>query len=141
MFVLDTDHLSLLDRESRGAARRLSDRLAEVASEGVATTIVNFEEQMRGWLAYLARARTVARQIEAYQHLARHLDRYRGTTVLDFDERSAVEFQHLRKRHRRIGTMDLKIAAIVVSRGDTLLSRNLPDFSRIDRLRVGDWIT
>ena len=56
MVVLDTDHLSLLDRESGVSARRLAARLSAASSEGVATTIVNFEEQMRGWLAYLSRA-------------------------------------------------------------------------------------
>jgi len=92
MLILDTDHLSLLDRESGAAARRLSDRLSAVASEGIATTVVNFEEQMCGWLAYLAQARTVARHIEAYRRLGRHLDRYRNITVLDFDERAGPVF-------------------------------------------------
>jgi predicted nucleic acid-binding protein len=35
--------------------------------------------------------------------------------------------------------MDLRIAAIVLARDDTLLSRNLPDFRRIAGLRVEDW--
>jgi tRNA(fMet)-specific endonuclease VapC len=139
MFVLDTDHLSLLDRESGPAASRLANRLARVAAEGIGTTIVNFEEQMRGWLAYLARARSVTQQIQAYWRLGRHLDRYRRITVVDFDERAAVEFQRLRRLHTRIGTMDLKIAAIVLSKGDTLLSRNLSDFRRIPDLKVEDW--
>jgi tRNA(fMet)-specific endonuclease VapC len=141
MFVLDTDHLSLLERDSGSAARRLSDRLSAVASEGIATTIVSFEEQMRGWLAYLARARTVARQIEAYALLGRHLDRYRTIRVLDFDERAAVEFQRIRKLYPRLGAMDVRIAAIVLSREDTLLSRNLTDFRRIEGLSVEDWTT
>lgn len=59
MVVLDTDHLNLLDHKSGTAARTLAARLSAVASDGIATTIVNVEEQMRGWLAYLARARTV----------------------------------------------------------------------------------
>ena len=45
---------------------------------------------MRGWLAYLAQARTVAQQIEAYRRLSLHLLRYRRITVLDFDERAAA---------------------------------------------------
>jgi tRNA(fMet)-specific endonuclease VapC len=57
MLVLDTDHLSILDRESGTAARRLAARLSAVAADGIATTIINFEEQMRGWMAYLSRAR------------------------------------------------------------------------------------
>jgi tRNA(fMet)-specific endonuclease VapC len=35
--------------------------------------------------------------------------------------------------------MDLKIAAIVLSKGDTLLSRNLSEFGRISGLKVEDW--
>jgi tRNA(fMet)-specific endonuclease VapC len=94
---------------------------------------------MRGWLAYLARARTVTQQIQAYWRLGRYLDRYRRIRVVDFDERAAVEFQRLRRLNTRIGTMDLKIAAIVLSKGDTLLSRNLSDFRRISGLKVEDW--
>jgi tRNA(fMet)-specific endonuclease VapC len=35
--------------------------------------------------------------------------------------------------------MDLKIAAIALTRDATLLSRNLADFTRIPKLRVEDW--
>jgi len=84
MVVLDTDHLSLLDHESGTDARRLAGRLSAIASEGIATTIVNVE-QLRGWLAYLAGARTVADQIAAYARLARYLRRYTRVTILDFD--------------------------------------------------------
>lgn len=35
--------------------------------------------------------------------------------------------------------MDLKIAAIVLSRDETLLSRNLVDFGKIPELKVEDW--
>jgi tRNA(fMet)-specific endonuclease VapC len=38
-----------------------------------------------------------------------------------------------------VGTMDLKIAAIVLSRDATLLSANLADFRQVPRLRVQDW--
>jgi tRNA(fMet)-specific endonuclease VapC len=141
MVVLDTDHLSLLDHESGAAARKLAARLSAIASEGIATTIVNVEEQMRGWLAYLARARTVTDQIAAYGRLARYLHRYTRVTILDFDAAAGVEFQRLRKMHRRVGTMDLKIAAVVLAREATLLTRNLSDFRRIDNLKVEDWIS
>jgi tRNA(fMet)-specific endonuclease VapC len=139
MLVLDTDHLSLLDRESGTSARQLSARLSAAAAEGIATTIVNFEEQMRGWLAYVARARTVRQQIETYRRLALHLRRYRRISVLDFDEQSAVVFQRIRKLHPRLGSMDLKIAAIALANNAVLLSRNVSDFGTISDPRVEDW--
>jgi tRNA(fMet)-specific endonuclease VapC len=38
-----------------------------------------------------------------------------------------------------VGTMDLKIAAIALSRNATLLSANLADFRQVPRLKVLDW--
>jgi len=139
MIVLDTDHLSILEWEAGDDAQRLLRRLAQLASDGAATTIINFEEQMRGWLAYLARARTLTQQVEAYRRLKKHLDNYRAIPVLAFDLQAATEFHRLRRSHRGIGTMDLKIAATVIVNGATLLSRNLADFHKIPGLKVEDW--
>ncbi len=139
MLVLDTDHLSVLEWEASPTTQRLLKRLSLIAPEEAATTIVNFEEQMRGWLAYLSRARTLPQQVEAYRRLKRHLDNYRTIVVLDFGLHAATEFQRLRKRHRTLGTMDLKIAAIVLANDATLLSRNLTDFRKIPDLKVEDW--
>jgi tRNA(fMet)-specific endonuclease VapC len=139
MFVLDSDHLSLLQWNVGVEGRRLAKRLSDLDADEIVTTIVNFEEQMRGWLSYLAKSRTVVQQVEAYRRLTRHLEYYRQIPVLDFSETAAVEYQRLRKLQPRIGSLDLKIAAIVVSKGDTLLSRNLSDFRRISGLKVEDW--
>ena len=139
MFVLDTDHLSLLQWNVGVEGRRLSKRLSVIPADELVTTIISFEEQMRGWLSYLGKARTVTQQIEAYRRLTRHLEYYRQIPVLTFDETAAVEFQRLRKLHPRLGTMDLKIAAIVLSKGATLLSRNVSDFRRIEGLNVEVW--
>jgi len=60
-------------------------------------------------------------------------------TELEFDPLAAAEFQRLRRSFRRLGTMDLKIAAIVLVHDATLLSRNLSDFARLPGLKVEDW--
>jgi tRNA(fMet)-specific endonuclease VapC len=112
--VLDTDHMSLLEWGSREAAR-LRERLAEYEEGDVATTIINYEEQMRGWMAYLAGAKSLAKQVEAYRRLRGHLDNYRQIPVLDFDDAAARTYEGLRRSRLRLGAMDLKIAAIVIS--------------------------
>lgn len=112
MVVLDTDHMSVLERSAQPGAVLLRTRLAPLPPEEVVTTIISYEEQMRGWMAYLARTRSVRHQVEAYRRLLQHLDNYRRIPVLPFDEAAAVVFQRLQRTRLRIGTMDLKIAAV-----------------------------
>jgi tRNA(fMet)-specific endonuclease VapC len=139
MVVLDTDHVTLLEWARGVDADRLRARLDDISPKERATTIVTYEEQTRGWLAYVGRARTLVQQIDAYRKLSRHLEVYRSIRVLEFDERAALEMQRLRTGGVRVGPMDLKIAAIVLAHDSTLLSRNLRDFRKVPGLRVEDW--
>lgn len=59
--------------------------------------------------------------------------------VLPFDAAAAAEFASLRARKVRIGTMDLRIAAIAVTRNLTVLTRNSRDFTQVPGLKVEDW--
>jgi len=139
MIILDTDCISLLERNNTDAAR-LRQRLdEEVSPVEAATTIITFEEQMRGWLAFIAKARTLENQIIAYGKLSRFLDNYRFIPVLPFDEVAADEFRRLQSLKIRVGTMDLKIASIALAHDALLITRNLSDFNQIPNLKVADW--
>ncbi|MGH9833546.1 MAG: hypothetical protein ACREBD_07080 [Blastocatellia bacterium] len=59
MFILDTDHFSLLEWGSGVVGQRLRERIRALPEGEVVTTIITFEEQTRGWLAFQARARTI----------------------------------------------------------------------------------
>lgn len=139
MFVLDSNHLSLIDRSESTAGQRILQRIEAVGKDDFATTIVNYEEQTRGWLSYAAKAKRNAELIDCYRRLERHLQMFCGTRILAFDEPAAVQFQALKSSKLRVGTMDLRIAAIVLSRNATLLSGNLRDFQHVPNLRVEDW--
>ncbi len=140
MVILDTDLLSIVQRGEGQAYEHLAARLDEVsATQPVRVTIISVEEQMRGWLAYIAKQRTVAKQVEAYARLRQLLLDFEDRDVLDFDAEAAEEFERLRRAGVRIGTMDLKIAAIALVHDATLLSRNLGDFGKVPDLRVEDW--
>lgn len=55
-------------------------------------------------------------------------------------DRVAIQRYHnLREQHRRIGTNDLRIAAIALENAATLVSRNLSDFRSVADLNVEDW--
>jgi tRNA(fMet)-specific endonuclease VapC len=138
MYLLDTVHMSLLDRGGAEGAR-LRDRLRSAPPDDVATTIVSYEEQMRGWISRLARAADATGQVADYAQLRRHLRNYCGIPVVEFDAAAAATLARLRTAGIRIGTMDLKIAAIALTAGATLLTRNLTDFGRVPDLDAEDW--
>jgi tRNA(fMet)-specific endonuclease VapC len=139
MRILDTDHLTVLEWANSPAALTLQSKMASVSADELGTTVVNFEEQMRGWMSFLSKAKKMADQIEGYRRLKRRLELYCSVSLLPFDERAAVTFQTLRKEHRRIGVMDLKVAAVALANDATLLTCNLRDFQQIPGLKVEDW--
>jgi tRNA(fMet)-specific endonuclease VapC len=58
---------------------------------------------------------------------------------LPFDHAAFDAARQLRKRYRRLGAMDLKIAAIVMTQDAILLTRNRSNFGQIEGLRWEDW--
>jgi hypothetical protein len=60
MFVLDTDHITLLEWGSGPVGQRLHERIRALPEDEVVTTVITYEEQTRGWMAYAARAKTTA---------------------------------------------------------------------------------
>jgi len=139
MIVFDTDHLTVIQRQNEPAYSRLRSRLRQAAAETICTTIVNVEEQMRGWLAVINRAKRLEQEVAAYRRLHALFAFFGDILVLDFDEAAAAQFARLRRSRLRLGSMDLKIAAVGLSRGALLLSRNLMDFQRVPDLQVEDW--
>jgi Predicted nucleic acid-binding protein, contains PIN domain len=138
MVLLDSDHMSLLQRGG-AAGNRIKERLGNLPAEEVATTIISYEEQMRGWLARLAKANTLERQISDYRELKILLRKYCSIPVVDFGTEAATRFENLKQGQIRVGSMDLKIAAIALANEATLLTRNLIDFGRSRGLKVEDW--
>ena len=141
MYVLDTDHLSLLERVDNIDKQRLLNRLGKLREGEVATSIIAFEEQIRGWTAYLSKSRTMSQQVDAYRRLRLQLNNYCSIIVLDFDDRAAKVFHDLKSQRLKVGTMDLKTASVALASNATLLSRNLRDFRQVPNLRVEDWIS
>ena len=139
MIVLDTDHLGEFQKGTSSAAKQLRDRL-DTCGETVATTIVSLEEMMRGWLAAIHRQRDTRKQIRSYEQLARLFNVFSAWRILPWDEQAVRHFEALRSTRLRIGTMDVKIASIVLARDATLLSGNLRDFEQVPGLRVEDWL-
>ncbi len=138
MVILDTDVLTIIQRRRGIEYTRLVRRLNQVEDE-VVVTIVSFEEQMRGWLSYIARAKNDAQEVEGYARLRGLLEDFQTRPVLDYDTKATIAFQELISQKIRIGTMDLKIAAIALSHDALLITRNVRDFEKVSGLSVEDW--
>jgi tRNA(fMet)-specific endonuclease VapC len=139
MILLDTDHLSVFTDERDPRHELLHTRM-EAATEQVACTIVSVEEVLRGWLAIIHRLRDVHRQLPAYDRLGQLFTVLSDWEIVPFDKRAADHFTGLRRQHIRVGTMDLKIAAIALVHDALLVTANLRDFSPIPNLRCENWL-
>jgi len=140
VYIFDTDLFSLVEQQDSPEYLRIHARIAQLsADDGIAVSVISYEEQTRGWLAYAAKSRAIAHQIKAYGRLRKHLLTYLAIDVLDFDDAAGAEYEQLLRLKLRIGTSDLKIAAITLATKGTLLSRNRSDFRHVPALRVEDW--
>ena len=134
-FVLDTDTVSLLQRGHQAVVRGVSIH----SSDEVATTVITVEEQLSGWYALLRRARTAKELVPVYQRMAETVQFLSRLPVLTFTEASAAVYEQLRRQRPRAGRMDLRIAAIAISHGASLVTANVGDFRDIEGLTTEDW--
>src|SRR5213078_3130733 len=102
-------------RRSGADFHAVDTRMRSAKGESFYTSIVTFEEQMRGWLAVIARSRTVDAQVSAYSRLLRLVEYFRERPILPFDTQASFRLQELNAMRLRIGTMDLKVAAIALA--------------------------
>lgn len=135
LYVLDTDHMSLLDRSHPIVVKRVVfDRVN--TSNQLATTAISFEEQIKGRLTQIKKtASNPIQLVAAYKRLTLVLDLYVGINILDYGTEADSRFRAFRKAGIRIGTQDLRIASIVLSSGGVMVTRNQRDFEKCQVLR------
>lgn len=138
MLILDTNHLSEIDRDT-AAGKRLLERLHPHVNEAY-ITIISSEELLGGWLSLIRGTQIEQTRIYAYAQFGKCLKAQNDWTVLPWDEDTAVHFAALRKQGVRIGTLDLRIASITLAYKATLLSQNLRDFRLVPGLKVENWL-
>jgi len=139
VIVLDTDILSILNYQEGTSYDRAKMHLASVGDELLCTTIISIEEQLRGWLSYIAASKKVEREIEGYLRLQTLLDDIGNYAILSFAAAAAMVFASLRKQRVRVGTMELKIAAIAISNDAAVATANAAHFARIPGVKLLDW--
>jgi len=136
--VLDTNHFSAL--VARGPMGETLGARAESISADLFTTVITGQEVTQGWLAAINKLRAGEDQVFAYHRFLRSLKDFQKITILPFDSEAAAIFHRLQGGAVRVGTMDLKIAAICIAHDALLLTRNTIDFQKIPDLRFQNWL-
>ena len=139
LVILDTNIVSLLQRRNQPATDRILDKLRLVPIHEQWTTVISFQEQTRGWLAAIHRARSDDQLLWAYRSLSEMLDKFRNLNVLPFDGEALNTFRDLKSQKWGVGTHDLRIASIALARGAKVITQNVRDFGRVPGLLVEDW--
>jgi tRNA(fMet)-specific endonuclease VapC len=134
LYIFDTDHLSLHQRDSNLFRARLAS-----TSDDIAITVITAEEQLRGRFLQISQAKSTLALTDAYRRLRTGIESLNQYRILDYDYEAETTFKALRQQKVRIATADLRIAAIALVTGSTLLMRNVVDFDQVPGLLTQDW--
>lgn len=138
-YLFDTDHLSILQRQTGDAYINMSARIALHSLSDFAVSIVSFHEQSIGAHGYINSARKPDDVIKGYDRFEMILGHFKVLSVLPFDRSAAGAFERIMAQPVRSSTMDLRIASIALSQNLILLTRNTRDFAKVPELKFEDW--
>ncbi|KJH71200.1 type II toxin-antitoxin system VapC family toxin [Aliterella atlantica] len=138
-YLLDTDHLSILQRQAGKDYNNLSTRMAQNPLSDFAVSTVTFHEQMLGCHTYINRARNLNDVVKGYEMMARLVTDFKALPLISFDTGAATTLAQLQSQRIQLAKMDARIAAIALSRRLILLTRNHRDFSKVAGLQIEDW--
>jgi tRNA(fMet)-specific endonuclease VapC len=94
MYILDTDHISLFQRNNPSVVARVS----ETPPDRLATTVIAFDEQIRERLDRVRKAKSDEEIIRAYKNLLATFFYFQSVRVIGFDEKSQTVFRSLREK-------------------------------------------
>ena len=135
-YLLDTDMISLLQREDEAAQTFLET----LPTHEVGVSVVTYQEQVQGRLAWLAKAKTSVEQERAYQLLADTAVFFADFPIVNFSQATTRRFETLKVLKLNVGSNDLRIAATALEIGAAVVTRNLRDYSRVPGLRIETWV-
>jgi tRNA(fMet)-specific endonuclease VapC len=137
MTAFDTDILSDIGKDVPSVVARA----VAVPVDQQCVPVVAVEEVFRGQLSAIRAAQAAGGQpLEvAYGYFEESLAAVRQFRVLSYTSAADSLFLGWRRAKVRIGTRDLRIAAICVVHGATLVTRNARDYAQVPGLTYSVW--
>ncbi|MFO0825177.1 MAG: type II toxin-antitoxin system VapC family toxin [Gemmataceae bacterium] len=134
-FILDTDTFTLYLQHDAAVVAEVVRHLADQ----VAVSVITVQEVWDGWAAAINRAKTPEQVAAAYQRLTDTLNELRNWPVVSFSTGAVTRYAAFKKQKLNVGANDMKIAAIAIETGPTVVTHNRQDFVRIPGVRIEDW--
>lgn len=133
LYLLDTDCFTLFQFNHPAVVSRAArvNRLS--------ISIVTVDESLTGWYSRVRQAKTPEQLAVVYQGLLKSISAISIMDVLPYPLPAILRQNQLRQQYRRIGKMDLAIAAIALELNAILVTRNRIDFEQIPGLQIEDW--
>lgn len=135
LYLLDTDTLTLFIQ----GHQKVGARLLSVKPSEIAISVITVEEHLSGWYTFLRKAQAPDRISLAYGRLASAVSWLNCFPILSLSVAAYQRSQQLLSLKLNVAKMDLRIAAIALEEGATVVTRNLRDFQRVPQLSVEDW--
>lgn len=138
LWILDTDHVSLLLEKHPLVSRRI----AEVGAD-VAITVVTVQELFNGWIVRINETNNTQDLVRLYSKLNRTITLCKRVPIAEFDQTAANRYEQMLidnpSLSKRRLQKDMRIAAIALSISAIVVTRNYRDFSQVPGVQLEDW--
>jgi tRNA(fMet)-specific endonuclease VapC len=136
LYILDTDCVSLI-------LYNHPQLIANTAKHQVAITIVTVQELFNGWVNRINDPSQINNLPQLYSKLWTTVKYLQTMEILDFTPEADHCLKQLLKnnpplRKNRL-QKDMRIGAIALSIGATVVTRNQKDFAQVPGLKIEDW--
>jgi tRNA(fMet)-specific endonuclease VapC len=138
MNAFDTDILTEL---FAGNAALLA-RFDAIDADKRGIPVVVAAEIARGWLAAIRQAEAGKGRMSldyAFGRYQQSLEKLRPHTILPYTAAAHALVEHWQHSKIRVGTNDMRIAAICIDSGATLITRNARDYTQLPGLTFDVW--
>lgn len=137
-YVLDSDHISLIQRGNTLVGSRVMQNLPDLA-----IAIISVQEIFNGWAGRLNRSDREAQKIVDYTKLRQTVEFVKLLDVLNYDENASQTYLRLIQNNPELGKRridkDVRIAAIALTQNAIVVTRNRKDFGLVPGLQLEDW--
>ena len=136
--ILDTDSASLFLAGNQKLIKRVTQEVPHVV-----TTIVTVQELFNGWAGRINDPAEATNLVRIYGKLWQTTEFLKTIEILRFSELANTYYQSLIQEYRFLAKKklekDMRIAAIALSVGGTIITCNRKDFIQVPNLKIEDW--